>query len=450
MAATKGNEVNISQVENGLGQSQSNACHVTHFEQAIGQNRLLMRLFGIYHHRTDPLYLKAYPFTILLVFWFNFVRFSSVYEIFYGGQFQFSSELGYQIIHHLWLLTCALCSSIIFINQEFCGRLPRLYRLLSHLFADNRRRSAGDLKRLNWTINAVMGIALCIGLANSFAIVLSLLGFESFYSAFSLYLTPFHKTDWARQSLAFKVPILIVMLFTSTHWLLAIKQMLVDCLIVEFFYKCFNKEFENFTRLSVVTTDDDDELGTNIEAEFDDVVLHCNQTRVKTLASEQTFEKLRTWHLKISFCVSLLDNCYSLMLAIVISCYTFIVLMIIYILTDPSYKCIDPILKVMFPIWLCTGLLVMIAAIFFPACITSQAHAPLQHVFNLPLRRYTTSLCFKVSMMVDFLKGDRIGLTCLDFFVISREILISIAGTVLTYVIVLVQFRDQSPRSNAC
>nr|QVK45643.1 G protein-coupled receptor [Proales similis] len=420
------------------------------FEQMVGQNRLLMRIFGMYHRKTDPVYLKIYPLTIVVLLWLNFLRFFSVYGFWYGETFDLSTSTVYQIINHLWILSCALNTTIVFINNESANRIARLYTTFSILLEHETSEQKKDIKGLNKRINILMAMALMIGAFNSFAVYLSYFGPDLFFSAFSPHLAPFHKSDWAKHNVPYKLLVAIINTILSVGWMLAVKQLFADCFIVCFFYKQFNKKFEEMTRSSILTSDDDPELDQSVESNFDEVVVHCSKTKLKTLISESTFEKHRIWHLKISFCVPLMDSCYSLMLTICITVYSTIALMIIFVLTGPSYNCVDPILKVMLPFWVFCGSFLVVMMILIASEISTLAHAPLEHVFNLPLKQYTNSICFKVSMMADFLRGERIGLTCLDFFVVCREILISIAGTVLTYVLVLVQFRDAGSGSNSC
>ncbi|XP_049888084.1 gustatory receptor for sugar taste 64e-like [Pectinophora gossypiella] len=77
--------------------------------------------------------------------------------------------------------------------------------------------------------------------------------------------------------------------------------------------------------------------------------------------------------------------------------------------------------------------------------IAAQVHSaslePAKALYDVP----STSYCIEVQRFLDQIHGDTVALTGLQFFNIKRGLILTIAGTIVTYELVLMQFTGVSP-----
>ncbi|XP_067670462.1 uncharacterized protein [Haliotis asinina] len=85
---------------------------------------------------------------------------------------------------------------------------------------------------------------------------------------------------------------------------------------------------------------------------------------------------------------------------------------------------------------LCIGGILLI-----DAHVSSKAHGTLQYIWSLDKERFSGKGLQKVNLFVSRLSGDTIGYNIHGLFTITMPTLLGIAGTLITYIIVVVQFK---------
>lgn len=219
----------------------SDSLHLINFK-ILKYQLIIMRVFGIYHKKSDIIAYKAYPFAIITLFWINIARFMTIY--YYSSLDSLNSDLVLNITTTIWYSICAINSTIIFINQECNHREEAFLKHLNILL-----QSVKEIKNLTKSLKIKFCILYTIGLASgvfNFGLVsVALFGPKVLFDAFSGYLTPFHKSNWALENIPYKLYIAIITVYFSLHWTLAVSYFVTHCMILTSLIKNFNKNFSD-------------------------------------------------------------------------------------------------------------------------------------------------------------------------------------------------------------
>ncbi|XP_049887821.1 gustatory receptor for sugar taste 64f-like [Pectinophora gossypiella] len=73
--------------------------------------------------------------------------------------------------------------------------------------------------------------------------------------------------------------------------------------------------------------------------------------------------------------------------------------------------------------------------------VNSASNVPAPVLYDVPSPVY----CVEVQRFLDQVNGDVVALSGLQFFIVTRGLLLSVAGTIVTYELVMVQFNSPSP-----
>ncbi|XP_046546282.1 uncharacterized protein LOC124256339 isoform X2 [Haliotis rubra] len=76
--------------------------------------------------------------------------------------------------------------------------------------------------------------------------------------------------------------------------------------------------------------------------------------------------------------------------------------------------------------------------------ISEKAHEPVQHIFGSKWSSLSEGTLQKVSLFVARLSSEKIGYTACGLFTIDKSALLMLGGTVLTYVVVVLQVQPDS------
>ncbi|XP_049855446.1 gustatory receptor for sugar taste 64a-like [Schistocerca gregaria] len=79
-----------------------------------------------------------------------------------------------------------------------------------------------------------------------------------------------------------------------------------------------------------------------------------------------------------------------------------------------------------------------IAVLFLAARVNDQSKGPLPVLFQVP----SDSYCVEVERLMDQVIWDEVAFTGLKFFSITRKLILTVAGTIATYEVVLLQLND--------
>nr|QVK45642.1 G protein-coupled receptor [Proales similis] len=407
---------------------------------------IVLAICGLYIKPGSRWPVKIYPYAVVAILWFNAFKFCSAYEFFYGGNESMSAILIIKIVTNLWFFGCCSLHTCLIVNQSFASREASLVQQLDLLLdynIDSEKIGKKLLRRLN-LIN--FGLFL-FGIFNSSAIFISYFGPKELFNAFALFLTPFHKTEWAAQSVPYKLFTAITCSFTSITWMMSLGYYSSHCLIIRTLFDNFNQKFVDFIQNNVIVSSE--------VCPTDRFSVSCgenlyNRECQKNFACEPKFEQFRRWHLKLTQAVRTIDKCYQHFVAISLSIYIPIALLLLYILSDWNGSCVQGILQILYPFWTASSLLIIALTVIMASRIHSAAHDCLDDLFNIDLEKFSMSLCFKVNMMISRLSGDKIGLTSLGLFVITNDFILTVVGTLLTYFFVAFQFKDSSKSGEQC
>ncbi|KAL4707652.1 hypothetical protein ACJJTC_007002 [Scirpophaga incertulas] len=75
------------------------------------------------------------------------------------------------------------------------------------------------------------------------------------------------------------------------------------------------------------------------------------------------------------------------------------------------------------------------------SCIHTEALATAPALYNLP----STVYCVEIQRFLEQVHGNTVALTGLQFFYVTKSLLLTVAGTIITYELVLIQFNGESP-----
>ena len=282
---------------------------------------ILLRVFGLYHRKSDKLILKAYPVLMCFVDWFNFARMFWLYEI----SESLSAELVLKIITTFWLFICSFCASILFFNQEKSDREPKLLGNIFSIF--ELELMYCRQKKLRNLIYFIYGITFSIAFSNSVAIVVSFFGPKFFYDGFKLFLAPFQNSDWAADNVPYKL-----MIITSFHWCLSVGVYLSHTVIIIEIQKGFNEEFNKCVTKCVLVTEDSPYVGKLIQSRDEtNIFIEFNEKRC---VDENQLDKYRIINLKLAYLVELLDNCYREIIGAMVILYIMGIALLLYIISD--------------------------------------------------------------------------------------------------------------------
>ena len=346
----------------------------------------IMRIFGFYHHKSDRLILKVYPIFVLFIMWFNTLRCFSSFNFFYNQSEPFSAELVLKIVTILWLFSCSANTTVIYINQAFSCREAELIKTINTLLEANQ-----DCKRIvdqaSRHINLIFLISLAIGFFNQTAFLVSMFGPKEMRSLFILILAPFHRTDWAVESIPFKMFSAFLFIFMSLSWTLNVAYYGSYCQIFIEILKNYNKRMSYFISNHVIIPSNENFPKPDPNDSIEKL----------SFAIEADFEELRLYHLKICNAIKILNKCYNKFIALTLLCYIPLICVILYAIADWNNNCITGLKSVAFPFWLVVGILIIVIIVNYGARINTLVNVLLCYmgksfIFILLLTRLTKSL----------------------------------------------------------
>ncbi|CAF0922387.1 unnamed protein product [Brachionus calyciflorus] len=390
----------------------------------------MMRILGLYHRKNDPFYLKIYPLSVIVILWLSFARTFSLYGFWYGKSDEFSVNLVYKIIINLWCFITVFNATIIYINQEIYSRENQLIHDLSYFLdnhCDDKRR-----KRLRKKIILFFILGALVGILNSTAGAASLFGPDFIFKAFSSFLAPFHESQWAKESIPYKILNCIILSYTSFFWVLTIDYYLSHCDILTFIFENFNKDFRELINNNILVTNkrpNGDQSGYELEENFD---------------------SLRKKQLQICKIINQLDKCYKHSIGMSLIVYITIVLLLLYVMSDWNGNCINGIMSFLYPFWTINGGIILLLIVVFATRVHEKAIGILDDLLEVDIEEFTNSLCFKINMMINKLKYSEMSLTAFGIIEIDKQFILTVLGTLLSYFIVIYELKGGNSNTTAC
>ncbi|XP_033726000.1 uncharacterized protein LOC117315757 [Pecten maximus] len=98
--------------------------------------------------------------------------------------------------------------------------------------------------------------------------------------------------------------------------------------------------------------------------------------------------------------------------------------------------------------WL-SGSGTMLISLMAVCCMVNiQAHEPAKFIHNLSMKDVTAEFALQVTVFLHRLNGPPLGLTAWSLFVVDNQVVVSVAGMIATYFVVLLQFQQASTTPN--
>ncbi|XP_046326178.2 putative gustatory receptor 28b [Haliotis rufescens] len=99
-----------------------------------------------------------------------------------------------------------------------------------------------------------------------------------------------------------------------------------------------------------------------------------------------------------------------------------------------------------FAVWWSVSLAVLQLLVVFVcgALVNHYAHASLWQIFGVDLHRFTSEQSQQACMFVSQLTSHPIGFTAMGLFVIDKPTIVTFVGTIITYTVVIIQFKPGS------
>ena len=324
---------------------------------------ILLKICGLHHRKSDHIALKIYGIFLILIDWSNFARSFSTYS----ASDTLSADLVLKIIFTNWELICAFSATIIFINQEKCGRQDLLMRNILSIF--NLKVSSCRQKVLRRHIYIIYGITFMVAILNMAAVLVSFFGPRFWFNGFKLMLAPFHNSDWAADSVPLKLLFFFLTSVTTLHWTLSAAIYLSHAIVVIELLRNYNSKFKDFIKNNIIVSKDSGVLEKWVATNHEENIFI--ESKEKACVCEDRFEKFRLFHLKLSFLVDLLDKCYREFIGVALLLYTVAILLLLYIMSDWSGNCVNGILAVMYPFWCFSVSGFLLVIVIFAAIIHS-------------------------------------------------------------------------------
>ena len=320
---------------------------------------ILMKLFGVFHHKKDKMFMKVYCIFVLVILWFNFIRLFFNFK----GKIELTGNFVYKITNILWYFRCASTQTVLFINRSCNSKEEKMIKQLNLLFEyhDNNHK---QLKCLRKKINLIF---IIFTFASFFEWILnfySFFGSNFFTISVEILLAPFQNEKWAKESIPLKIFFSFCILFDVFTFSYGFGLFLADCMITLNLVQSFNKKFKEFIQTGVIVSDDsfllhrDKQIGSSC--------LHENYF------TEENFEYFRIWHLKLTVLVKKLNSLFHIILAFAFFISICVVFLITFLVSDWSNNCIHGIIQFLIPFWILNSLSEIIFGIILASYINEN------------------------------------------------------------------------------
>lgn len=337
-----------------------------------------LRFFGLYHRKDDHFIKKIYPLSLIFIDVLNFARSLTTYK----SSESLSAELGLKILFTIWSFICASSAIILFINHERTSREQNLMANISSMI--ELKITDCKIKKLKIFVYASFFIGFSMAFFNILGVMIAFFGPSSFSKGFNMFLAPFNDVENIANNVGYKILILILIGVSSFHWMLSLSLYASHSLIIVMMLHNFNHNFEEFVKKSILVSHESGNLSNYVNSKQEENIYIENKQ--KMCVCEKSFEKHRILHLKLSYLVQLLDECYTEYIGICVTLYIIIVLVLLYIMSDWSGNCISGITAILYPFWFLVSFVVLSTIVVLGAIINSKVKIELfTCIFNFLL-----------------------------------------------------------------
>jgi hypothetical protein len=317
---------------------------------------LLMRLIGLYHHKSDKLLVKLYSIIIILLMWCFFIKTIIVID---KKDLNNSGELAVKLVFLTCMLSTSVNATLIYINQESEKKEKKLIKQFNSLLkiTDNNHKIE---KKLSIKLTILFIIAIIMILLNCILSTIGLYKEHYLKEAYFVLLAPYNHSS----SFAYKSCMAFLNYYFLFIWLFACVYFISHCFFIIELTNDFNEQFKCLIKGKVFIPDkqlkyDSIDQNNSFKIEkLDEILMSSDDNR--TIGTEHEFEYFRTWHAKLCKCIKSLDDCYTTLIGVTTVSYIPLGFFTLYALIDYKKTHINDDVKYLLIFWFFLGYSVFI------------------------------------------------------------------------------------------
>ncbi|XP_052798262.1 uncharacterized protein LOC128230217 isoform X1 [Mya arenaria] len=162
----------------------------------------------------------------------------------------------------------------------------------------------------------------------------------------------------------------------------------------------------------------------------------------------EKLEDFRIRHQNLCKIVHILDSIFAPMLAAVYIANIPMFCLVLYTMVTTLDLHLSILLINLF--WLSFILLQMTLVSITAAWVNVQAHSPLEHIYTIRFSRSSNDTQLQMFMFLNRLTGTQVGLSAMKLFVVDKPTILTIAGMMITYFVLLIEFKMPADTNCAC
>ncbi|XP_046339200.2 uncharacterized protein LOC124120425 [Haliotis rufescens] len=339
---------------------------------------------------------RLYCYTVLLLLWFNVGRCAI-------GVFPLNEGLPLRIILMTWMLLCALNATIVITACQKLTHLRCFYKHWDSLFQCPVTDSLGCgflFSRHYCRVGTAAG--WFVSLVNIAALCVFMFG--------NLPLSPVYITTFARpfpESQLVVIFSVVLHVFQSGAWIFPIIFMSITSRVIR----------AQFFRFGQV-------LSKQIE-QADGHIPH-------------QLPELRFRYTQLCQAVDIINRSYKWLLG---TCFILNIFLACFVSYEIINGPLDTFVITVNVFWLGGSVVCILVLAISSSDVHDAAHSLLDDIFSIGTRDASVEQLGQLNLFVSKLTGTSIGFTAIDFFVITKEFLLTLGGLFMTYFFLLLQFK---------
>ncbi|XP_067682885.1 gustatory receptor family protein 3-like [Haliotis asinina] len=401
----------------GIHRNQTKKTHFPSIEDKLKPLLVSMKILGIYFdptqakNKVEPSETYAskanppgwwrsvnrlYCYTVLLLLWFNFGRCAV-------GLFPHDGSLPLRIITTSWMLHCALNATIIIAACQKFTHLRSFYKHWDSLYSSKGSMASGYIFPLQCQcVRPGSAAGWLLTLVNIAAVYVLLFGDLPVSPAYIQALTrPFPASAWM---IIFNM---VLHVFQSGAWIFPVVFIAIFARILR----------GQFIQLGKILSKKIDEADGHFPCQLPELRFHYTQLCQAVDIVNRSFK----WLLGVRVIFDMFLACFAAYQIINGSSDTFVIAVDVF--------------------WLGGGVLCIIVSALCSSDVHDAAHSLLDDIFSIGTQNVTVEQLAQLNLFLAKMTGTSIGFTAIDFFVITKEFLLTLGGLFMTYFFLLLQFK---------
>ncbi|OWF46984.1 gustatory receptor 64a [Mizuhopecten yessoensis] len=165
----------------------------------------------------------------------------------------------------------------------------------------------------------------------------------------------------------------------------------------------------------------------------------CKMTKDEGKNVWQKMKDIRLKHLQLCKAVDILEQDTKYLIAGNYVTNIFLICFIVYQMVA-SNSAVPVLGYITFSIWLVMNFSIMASLSITAAQVNEEAHSSLQYIYDVEMDEVSRSEALQIQLFLSKLNGPAIGFTVMGLITITKEFILTLAGFILTYLFLLLQF----------